>query len=99
MGASQDPETEFGSRVSWIGGDDERLVEENFLGFAASNVVLGRIFGQITCIPFEAGVPGGIEGHELNLYMRRIYTSRAKRGAGAILPQLLVFAPVVDGGK
>jgi hypothetical protein len=41
VGATQDPEAGLGLGVGWIGGDDERLVEEYFFGFATSNVVLG----------------------------------------------------------
>jgi hypothetical protein len=80
IGAAQDAEAGFGLRVRGIGGDDERLVEENLLGLATSDIVFDRVFGEVACIPFETGVSGGIDGHGQVVYMSGIYTSRPKPG-------------------
>ncbi len=78
IGAAQDPEAGLRLGVGGIGGDDERLVEKDFFGFATGNIVLGWIFSEIPRVPLEASVVGGIEDHALCLYVPGIYRSRAK---------------------
>jgi hypothetical protein len=62
-GAAQDAETGLGLGMGRIGRNYERLVKENFLGFATIYVVLGRTFSDVACIPFETGVTIGIKRH------------------------------------
>ena len=61
--AAQSAETGFGLGVSRIGSDHERLVEKNLLGFATTYVVLGHIFCDVACVPFEPGVTSGVKCH------------------------------------
>jgi hypothetical protein len=61
--AAQYAKTRFGLGVGGIGGNHERLVEGNLLGFATTYVVLGHTFCDVACVPFETGVTSGIKRH------------------------------------
>ena len=74
VGAAQDSELGLGLGVVRVRSDDECLVEKDFFGFAARDVVLRDVLGDVARIPVEAVVVGGIEGYGENEYMPGIYT-------------------------